>query len=103
MNEDHSLIHLKYCELTKRDLPLDMSHHYAWNAWKAKGYTPADLELVVNHIKTLIRAGRRFPESLRFYNLIMDLDRFAEDRAEARALARYLGRRGEWLNHNQIT
>lgn len=88
MREDHSQIHSLYCQLTGRDLPLQMPHHFMWNAWKAKGYTEADLRLVVAHIQGLIKAKRRYPESLRLYNLVGNLDRWAEDLVEARALAR---------------
>lgn len=86
--EDHSAIHKVYCTLTDRDMPCTMSMHLAWNAWKAYGGTEADLRLVVAHIKKLIKLDRRRPESLRFYNLISDHERWVEDLAEARACAR---------------
>jgi hypothetical protein len=69
-------------------MPLTMSLHYAWSAWKVHGWTEADLELVVRHIKNLIKQDRRRPESFRFNNLIMNTDRFMEDLVEAKAYAR---------------
>lgn len=41
ISEDHTAIHSIYCLLTNRTLPLEMPHHFMWNAWKAKGYTEA--------------------------------------------------------------
>ena len=87
MTEDHSQVHSTYCKLTGRGMPLGISEHLRWNAWKARGWTDADLELVIRHIQSLMAAKRRYPESLRLYNLI-DPDRFQEDLVEARALAR---------------
>jgi len=88
--EDHSQIHRLYCSKTGRDMPLTMSMHWAWNTWKAHHWTEADLELVIQHIKNLIKQDRRRPESFRFNNLIMNTDRFQEDLSEARAYARIL-------------
>lgn len=65
-----------------------MAMHFAWEAWTSHGWTEADLVLVVKHIKKLIGLNRRRPESLRFYNLIGDTERFLEDVSEARALNR---------------
>lgn len=87
-SEDHTALHAVYCAITKRDFRLTMREHFAWNVWKAYGLTEADLRLVVAHVNNLIAKGRRFPESLRFHNLIGNVDRFREDLAEARALAR---------------
>lgn len=88
MTEDHSQIHSIYCQLTQRDMPYSMQMHFAWNAWKYHGWGEDELKLVVNHIKNLIAKGRRYPESFRFNNLIMDTIRFQEDLSEARALSR---------------
>ncbi len=86
--EDHRESHAIYCTLAGRDLPLTMTIHWQWNLWKSKGWTMDDLRLVVQHIKMLIKEDRRRPESLRFHNLIGNTERFNEDLAEARALAR---------------
>ncbi len=82
--EDHSQIHRRYCALTNRDMVLDTGVHFRWNLWKSKGWTEADLALVVAFIKGRMRTGRRFVESLRLNNLI-DPDRFSEDLCDARA------------------
>jgi len=81
-------IHAVYNAVTKRQLPMTTSHMWAWEIWLAKGYTEADLKLVVKHINELIKEKRRRPESFRFHNLIEDCSRFQEDLSEARALYR---------------
>ena len=86
--ENFQPLHDRYCSLTGRDLTLTMAVHFQWQVWVSKGYTASDLALVVAHIKKLIAKDRRRPESLRFHNLIGDTERFNEDLAEARALAR---------------
>lgn len=40
------------------------------------------------HIKSMIKKDRRREESFRFHNLIEDTDRFLEDLAEAKSMAR---------------
>ncbi len=80
-------LHTLYCQLTQRELEPSMAMLFLWRDWKAKGWDQGDLFLVINHVKQLINAGRRFPESLRLYNLL-DQERFAMDLSEARALAR---------------
>lgn len=80
--------HRLYCVLTGREMPLTMPMIYQWQAWKAHGWSETDLRLVVSHIKALIQAKRRFPESLRFYNVIGNCDMFQEHLSEARALSR---------------
>ncbi len=82
--EDHSQIHQAYCRLTDRDMRLDTGVHFRWNLFKSKGWTEADLALVVAFIKGRMKTGRRFVESLRLNNLI-DPDRFADDLQDARA------------------
>lgn len=66
---------------------MTMQCHFQWHAWTAMGWTEPDLRLVVNHLKRLIRLERRRPESLKFHNLI-NVDRFSEDLADARAESR---------------
>lgn len=65
-----------------------MQCHFQWHAWTAMGWTEPDLRLVVNHLKRLIRLERRRPESLKFHNLIGNVDSFNEDLADARAESR---------------
>jgi hypothetical protein len=81
-------LHAVYNSITNREFPLTMQAVFAWTDWRGKGFTEADLRLVVAHIKKLISQNRRRPESLRFHNLIDDDERFMEDLAEANALAR---------------
>ncbi len=81
-------IYAIYCNITERALLMTSRHLWAWEIWKAKGFTEDDLRLVVCHIKNLIKLNRRRPESFRFHLLVEDTDRFAEDLAEARAAAR---------------
>ncbi len=87
ITEDHTQIHSVFCKLTNRDMRLDTGVHMRWNLWKSKGWTEADLALVVAFIKGRMRTGRRFVESLRLNNLI-DPDRFCEDLCDAKAEAR---------------
>lgn len=81
-------MHSAYCSFTNRDLPIGARHLWAWEIFLAKGFKEKDLQLVVSHIKSLIKLKRRRPESFRFHLLVEDTDRFAEDLAEARALNR---------------
>jgi hypothetical protein len=81
-------LHKHYVALTGLDLVLTMPRIYQWEAWKVHGWTSAELSLVVRHIQKRIKENRRRPESLLFRNLIQDTERFEEDLAEARALAR---------------
>ncbi len=78
-------LHESYCFHTKRPLPITSKHLWAWEIWKAKGFTVDDLKIVVAHINKLIGEKRRRPESFRFHNLIEDTDRFSEDLCEAKA------------------
>lgn len=80
-------LHAAYVRLTGRPLPLEMSMIFRWEVWSAKGWTEDDLETVIRYIQRLIKDGRRFPESLRLYNLL-DPDKFVEDLAEVRARSR---------------
>ncbi len=84
IHEDHSQIHLLYCHLTNRSTRLDTGVHMRWNLWKSKGWTEADLALVVAFIKGRMRTGRRYVESLRLNNLI-DPSRFEDDLQDAKA------------------
>lgn len=81
-------LHKVYVAITNRDMPMTMRMAFAWEDWVGHGFCESDLRLVVSHIKDLIKDNRRRPESFRFHNLIEDTDRFLEDLAEARALAR---------------
>lgn len=83
-----SLCHSAYQKLTGFTLPirslLDMRRQ-AWQRLIAAGYTAADVELVILHLKSEIRAGRRFPGCLRFRNLVEDSEHFQEEVSMAKA------------------
>ncbi len=87
IEENHQQIHALFNRLTDRQMVLDSGVHYRWNLFKSKGWTEADLALVVAFIKGRMRTGRRFVESLRLQNLI-DPCRFEDDLCDARAEAR---------------
>jgi len=88
IEENHTALHQTYCALTHRNMVLTTREHYGWNAFVAKGWTEDDLRLVIGFIQRRIKAGKRFPESFRFHNLILDQSRFADDLLDARAEAR---------------
>lgn len=80
-------IHAHYCRLSGRDIPYHLNMDYAWSLWLSR-YTLTDLELVIRYIERGIAAGTRQPGALKWRNLIWDLDRFADDLGEAKAVAR---------------
>lgn len=84
----YARLHAVYLLATGADVPLTMSRIFTWEAWCARGWESTDLILVVKHIKSRIKEGRRWPESFRFSNLIENTSRFEEDLSEARALNR---------------
>lgn len=81
-------IHSAYCRLAQADLTLTMDRLYYWNAWLSRGFTEADLRLVIRYLLHEVKAGRRFPGSLKWCNLIQNADRFEEDLALARGWER---------------
>ncbi len=80
--------HTRWQQLTGLDLPYDLSRHFAWEIWIAKGLTVADLESLVSYIKKRIKAGRREKESLMFRNMVNNVDNALEDISIARAETR---------------
>jgi hypothetical protein len=83
-----ALLHAVYSELTGMELHLTFDRERAWFDFLAKGFTEADLRLVVGRIKAGIARRERRPAALKFHNLVVMLDYFEEDLAEARALSR---------------
>jgi hypothetical protein len=81
-------IHQLYCALTGMQIRLDMAREHEWYHWIKRGFEERDLRDLVAFLRTEIRAGRRNPGALKFRNLIVNLDYFEEDLAEARATAR---------------
>lgn len=78
-------LHSLYCRLTGMHISLAFDREHFWFLWLKQGFTGADLELVVKMIWRKIPKGERRIESLKFRNLIEQLDRFEEDLAVARA------------------
>lgn len=80
--------HRRYCELTGYRLLLSIDRHYWWAQWLAKGFTDADLALVVRNIQKGIKTGNRHQGALKWSHLIQEPDRFEEELMEARASLR---------------
>lgn len=76
--------HRAYCEAAKCQLVLSTDRLYWWQVWMVRGFTVEDLRLVCCYLWAEIRADRRRPGSLKFSNLIQEVDRFEEDLAFAR-------------------
>lgn len=83
-------LHQCYTALTRLEVPLSISRRFAWENFLEQGHGQPELELVVRFIKRRIKEGRRYPESLRFRNLIEFTENFAEDLSMARAEERSL-------------
>jgi len=81
-------LHRLYVEQTGHAVSLGFDRERAWFDFLARGWTEDDLRLVIEKIKSGIRRGERRPGALKFRNLIVQLDYFDEDLAEARAAAR---------------
>ena len=91
MNIDRAKIsdlHYEYRRLTGFDLKLDFYRERVWWEWCQKGNDVEELCMVVNYLKDKIKKGERNPGSLRFHNLIGNVDFFEEDLSPARAHAR---------------
>lgn len=78
-------LHGVYCQLANAQLVLTMERIYWWSHFKARGFTEADLRLVLRYLWHEIKAERRRYGALKFSNLIQDVDRFEEDLFLARA------------------
>jgi hypothetical protein len=81
-------LHDLYQTLSGLEITLTMQGIYTWEAWLAKGFCEDDLRLVIEHLRRKVKDGKRMISTLRFSKLIGYTDYFAEDLAEARALAR---------------
>jgi len=82
-----ALLHLKWQELTKLNRPFNCADYWPWELWLSRGYTSADLELVVGYIWKRIKEGQRQKESFKLSNLL-EPSRFADDLAFARPAQR---------------
>jgi len=81
-------LHHEYRQLTGFDLKLDFYRERVWWEWCQRGNDVESLRLVVGHLKRQIYKGERNGGSLKFHNLIGNLDFFDEDHAIAKAEAR---------------
>ena len=81
-------LHAIYESQTGLNNPLTMDKIFAWQAFLATGHTAEDLRVVVSALKSKIRRGQKTIGCFRFRWFIGNLEYFAEDLAEARALAR---------------
>ena len=81
-------LHSTYKLLTGLVVPLDSYREYQWFEFIRRGLTEDDLCAVIRSIRKGVAANTRNRGALRFTNLIGQLDRFEEDLAECRALAR---------------
>lgn len=76
-------IHAEYCQLVG-DILLTFDRMYWWGQWLARGWTVAELRLVVAYLQKEIARGNRYPGSLRWSRLIQQTDNFDEELVLAR-------------------
>lgn len=77
-------LHAAYQRLTGLSVTLSTFRVYCWEHWVSRGWTQADLELVIRLIKDKMSKPVQL-SCLRFGRLISDVERFEEDLSEARA------------------
>lgn len=78
-------LHQAYCDITGMELRCEYSRMSAWQEFIRRGFTVDDIRLVVHEIRRGIPSGARNEGALKFRNLIVNIDGFEEDLAEARA------------------
>lgn len=78
-------LHSEYCRLARAQIALTTDRAYWWGAWVKRGFVIDDLQLVITAIRNGIKSKRRYPEALKWSNLIQDLDKFEEDLALVKA------------------
>lgn len=81
-------LHAIYERMTGLEVPLTLQRNFQWEAWLVNEWTEDDLRLVVEVLRRKIKAGHKTLSCLRFSTLIGNTEWFAEDLAEAKALAR---------------
>jgi hypothetical protein len=89
-NETQQLIadlHQVYCNLTRMTVRLDMGREHEWFQFVKRGFTVADLALVIKSIQKGIKERKRNPGALRFSNLVVAVDLFEEELALAQSEA----------------
>lgn len=89
MNKVVGPLHKVYEDLSGLPVELSLNRIFAWERWKAKGWTEDDLRLVLSHIKNRSRSYPVWAKiHMMFTKLIADTENFAELLSEARAMAR---------------
>lgn len=84
-----SALHKVYEQVSGLPVQLTLNRIWAWEAWMAKGWTEADLRLVMNHLKNRRPNAKVWATmNMMFTKFIADPENFAELLAEARAIAR---------------
>ena len=78
-------LHDLYQRLSGRVITWTCTRRFAWEAFVYRGFVITDLELVLRYICRCIEQHKRRPESLRFERIVVDLDHFEDDLAEAKA------------------
>lgn len=78
-------LHDLYQRLSGRVITWTCTRRFAWEAFVYRGFAITDLELVLRYICRMIEQHKRRPESLRFERVVVDLDHFEDDLAEAKA------------------
>lgn len=86
-------LHALYVRLTGLQLPLNPNREMLWQSWckicQEVGVTSDNgLMILVRHLQSEIRAGRRNPGALKLHNLIGQFDLSQEDLAQAIAVSR---------------
>lgn len=82
-------LHKVYEEISGLPVQLTLNRIWAWEAWLAKGWTEADLRLVMGHLKHRSSAAPVWAKMhMMFTRFIADPNNFEELLAEARAIAR---------------
>lgn len=81
-------LHQRYCQLVNYPLAYSTERGYWWSHWIYKGFTEADLELVIRHIQYGIKNGTRHAGALKWSNLIREAEHFEEELVEAKAKKR---------------
>lgn len=83
-------LHAVYVKASGMDVRYMLHHEYAWGCFMKEGFTADDLKMVCAYLRAQIKDGRRklTLSSLRFENLIENLPKFADHRAEAKAALR---------------
>lgn len=80
--------HDAYNRAMRETLPLTMQRIFLWESFAARGFTPDDVGVVVNHLRRKVQEGKKWPSCLLFSALLRNLDEFEEQLHEARAMAR---------------